>query len=225
MTKLKFATFAGPDDRTNISDLIDASNKNVELAVLYCPEKQGEHRFPTNKWIEELLNTPNIDAKLSIHLCGSSVKELINKDKALIELISRFDRIQINTNAKSLNKKELLNPLINTINELKFQFIMQSNRSNNDSLEYFPQNTHILLDASGGRGVTPEKWTDISKYGDLVGYAGGIGPDNIDETINKLELISQSNYWVDMESAIRTNNEFDISKCKEVMMKVNEAIE
>ncbi|MBR0879526.1 hypothetical protein [Bradyrhizobium liaoningense] len=49
----------------------------------------------------------------------------------------------------------------------------------------------------------------------LVGYAGGISPENIHGVMSVLEQTT-GRYWIDMESGVRTDDRFDIEKCRAV---------
>ena len=87
-----------------------------------------------------------------------------------------------------------------------------------ERLKYYKK-VSILLDSSGGLGIdTPLIPLDIECK---VGYAGGFGPDNI---LEKTRLLLNSekthDFWVDMESKIRTNDWFDIKKAYDICQKV-----
>ena len=74
----------------------------------------------------------------------------------------------------------------------------------------------VLLDASGGRGIT----SDIVALDTplKVGYAGGLSVENIVETLHFLENSpAVKQYWVDMESSVRTHDVFDVDKVYAVM--------
>jgi phosphoribosylanthranilate isomerase len=47
-----------------------------------------------------------------------------------------------------------------------------------------------------------------------VGYAGGIGPDNVVDIIKRINAAGP--YWIDMESKIRTDNWLDLKLCRAV---------
>ena len=74
----------------------------------------------------------------------------------------------------------------------------------------------VLLDASGGTGTyngTPQ--TIPFPY---VGYAGGLKPDNVLETVFELETSPDvRDYWIDMESGVRSMQDwFSVDLCKKV---------
>eukprot|EP00957_Ditylum_brightwellii_P094882 7226210-Ditylum_brightwellii.AAC.1 len=77
----------------------------------------------------------------------------------------------------------------------------------------------MLVDDSKGAGVLSKKWPKPSD-GYNIGYAGGVGPANIKDVLQKvLEVGNSCKVWVDMESSLRSSkngsNVFDLDKCYE----------
>ena len=217
MKECKFCMIAGPDDKTEISQLIDISLENkVEWGILYRSESFcGKARFPTRRWIDNFIfQSKDKNVQKSLHLCGEGVYKFTENDPDIMYLAQHFDRVQLNFNAKVAIKHKKLKQIINAANNSDKQIIIQHNRNNKEIMEDLNKNIHILLDASGGIGKYPKRWTNIGKYGTLVGYAGGIKPSNIRRTLASLKSISTSDFWIDLESGVRTNNEFDIDKVK-----------
>jgi hypothetical protein len=60
----------------------------------------------------------------------------------------------------------------------------------------------FLFDRSAGAGVEMLGYPN-PPLGRLVGYAGGIGPDNASELVGKLNEHPGARVWIDMESRIR----------------------
>jgi len=54
----------------------------------------------------------------------------------------------------------------------------------------------------------------ITYPGRMVGYSGGIGPENVASVIER--IAADGPYWIDMESKVRTDDWFDLSLCREV---------
>jgi len=65
----------------------------------------------------------------------------------------------------------------------------------------------MLVDESKGTGILPERWpvppTDYS-----IGYAGGIGPDNIKFVLETIQEVvvphDREDIWIDMETRLRS---------------------
>lgn len=74
----------------------------------------------------------------------------------------------------------------------------------------------VQFDASGGRGIAPASWPAPPAGPKVrVGYAGGLGPDNVAEVIGVLK--QSPGAWIDMETRIRNEQDaFDIGLCRQV---------
>jgi phosphoribosylanthranilate isomerase len=74
----------------------------------------------------------------------------------------------------------------------------------------FPDDDTVdwLFDRSGGL------WPPHPGGDRLVGYAGGIGPDNVADVLEQIGATGP--YWIDMESGVRTDDRFDLGKCRRV---------
>mmetsp|Transcript_18102 Transcript_18102/g.37254 ORF Transcript_18102/g.37254 Transcript_18102/m.37254 type:complete len:343 (-) Transcript_18102:240-1268(-) len=97
--------------------------------------------------------------------------------------------------------------------------------------QQFPSNISMLVDESKGTGVLPKHWPPIPPLTPYsIGYAGGIGPDNIGSVLDQIEEANTNNsnsidtteptatadattggpssdppgIWIDMESSLRT---------------------
>ena len=216
-------TITGADDRTDIGKLIELSRKYqfAEWGILFSKSKEGQQRYPSKEWIDELLKN---DIKLSAHFCGWFSKEVLeNKNLDLIKALfsSNFKRVQLNYNFKNSHGWSLAH-ILDFANSYEIEIILQHNRSNKKYLDNFlsqkpPSNINFLYDASGGRGTEIVNIPPpiIDHY---TGYAGGIGLENIQEVCHKIQnLGDESKVWIDLESGARTNNEFDLDKVEEIL--------
>jgi hypothetical protein len=220
LKKLKHITFTGIDGWTEIFDLqvIQQQWPMVEFGVLLSAH-----------WYENGTRYFNPDAlrrlqyehlNLSCHLCGSIAKEAVrNNFIPVIDLCKgRFDifkRCQLNIAGYKDNPERLVLCAPDTLEEI----IVQQKSANDVDLwkSGLPNpKLSVLLDASGGRGIT----SDIVALDTplKVGYAGGLSVENIVETLRFLENSpAVKQYWVDMESSVRTNDVFDVDKVYAVM--------
>jgi hypothetical protein len=78
----------------------------------------------------------------------------------------------------------------------------------------------ILFDRSHGTGVLSGTWP--APYRTIAtGYAGGLGPDNLQEQLDRINRVVPVNVpiWVDMETKLRSpdNLTFDLDKCQRVV--------
>ncbi len=85
----------------------------------------------------------------------------------------------------------------------------------------FPSTEAIqwLYDPSGGFGREPAAWPRHPGGDRLVGYAGGIGPDNAARVVEAIG--ADGPYWIDMESRVRTEDDWlALEKCRQVCVAV-----
>ena len=86
--------------------------------------------------------------------------------------------------------------------------------------EHFPDNTDVdwLFDRSGGKGQLPAQWPVPKPTATFVGYSGGLGSETVADALNAITRQHPESvpFWIDMEGAIRTDDGFDISKCRRV---------
>ena len=178
--------------------------------------------------------------RLSAHLCGSTMRNLFKTSSdpqkqfpsssmlepfglTLETFISLFGRVQLNFNGRreGFKGQDYFDLIKRWHQTMTIPLITQDhlgNRGLTELLQFYqytfqgPTHLHqVLFDASGGRGKSPSHWpTPIA--GALTGYAGGISPQNVIETLETLNQIVQRGYiWIDMESSLRDkNNRFHI---------------
>lgn len=203
--KPEFITFTGADDRTDVKEMASlCAAYPIEWGILFSPNRQGiDPRYPGGEAQSRFLWS---GLRISAHLCGAYARSIMETGGlGLLPIpvdLGCFGRIQINHRT----------PLPSRINAFRKAWgprcIAQCRGAE------FPKDTSVdwLFDQSGGQGREPEVFP--SHPGRLVGYAGGIRPDNVISTIERIAATGR--FWVDMESGVRTNNWFDLSLCRRV---------
>lgn len=207
-----FITFTGADDHTDVDDMIALSKRYpIEWGILFSPSRQGvDPRYPGGEAQSRFAWS---GLRLAAHLCGAHSRAIMAGRSVDIPIdLAVFSRIQVNHTAPEP-------PRIITFRNGwgKMRCIAQT------SAETFPKDTSVdwLFDASGGRGVTPAAWP--AHPGRMVGYAGGIGPDNVRAVIEQIGASAPC--WIDMESGVRTADRFDLSLCRRVCEAVYDRTE
>lgn len=211
----------------------------VELGILYHTENHGSGRYPSLSNLEHFVqkalrsSTPR---KYALHLCGVGANRKFIEGQQLFPFpldwksFSRvFGRVQMNIN---LTKGPFqLSDLKKACDTHPQQLIVQYNQSNSTVATLSPDcdNLFFLFDASGGRGTTPQQWTEGGYGGPadgaVFGYAGGLSPDNIAVELPKIHAVSGGAYWIDMESKVRDElDRFDLGKCQRVAAEVRSFI-
>jgi hypothetical protein len=206
--KPEFITFTGADDWTSIDGMRELSRKYpIEWGVLFSQKRQGvDPRYPGGEGMSRLLWS---NLRMSAHLCGG-YSDAIMAGEDLLNIpadLAYFRRIQVNH----------ADPKPARIMEFRsgwgrMRCIAQARG------EEFPKDTSVdwLCDASCGRGLTRTSWP--KHPGRLVGYAGGFNPVNVLEAIAVIGATGP--YWIDMESGVRTDDRFDLDKCRRVCEQV-----
>ena len=224
--KLTSITFTGIDDRTDIGRIQEIQDKYpyVEWGVLmsYHWYKNG-HRFMSPKYLDKLWHK---GLRLSAHLCGQMAVDVLDAETDTMHATIgyRFDlfkRCQLNVVAsRHFRQLRTMRVFDRQLDEVILQ--MQTPSTLDSFLKYVEEPTrHVsyLIDGSGGRGIDcPIKVFD--KPDIHVGYAGGIGPDNVREKLKMLfEYPSCGEFWIDMESRVRDEEDWlDLDKVEQVLV-------
>jgi phosphoribosylanthranilate isomerase len=218
-------TFTGADNNTDINALVELQKEFsfVEWGILIATNS-GKKRYPTEEFILELKDK---NLNLALHLCGKHTRNILS-DGIIDIKYDFFNRYQVNFNflhtTHDLNNYKKL-----TESFPDKKFILQYNASNDAYIkkiisEYNTSNTNILYDASGGRGT--EIKTIKAPYESIyTGYSGGLNPTNIVEICDEIyNHKDESKVWIDMESGVRTEDEFDLDKVYKVLQQVDKFI-
>lgn len=227
-------SITGADDLVNIDSLNSfvTAYPQLELAILYFPEKESHPRNPGKQWRNKFFSV--IPKKnTAIHLCGQEVFETILSNdfehSEVFKELKKTERIQININArKDIFSHEDIQKIYTVLLSHNFTLILQyHNRSKDWILPYISEkkldNVHILLDASLGKGVTPDIFEVPEQLRHLdypIGFAGGLNPENISKVHTQVKSIGLNKYWLDLESGVRTDNVFDLDKFQKLCKSV-----
>ena len=242
---LRNVTITGADDNVDRKDLYKLSKKYpfVEWGILWYQKKMGQQRYPQKEWIKSLLRYKPKNVQISLHICGvDAVNFAYNRkgqnfdESEIWEYIFKSERIQLNLPASSYDADGVI-ALLSRQKNYDFRYavnryhalnpgryvVIQANEGNkilNACLEREPA-IEFLFDESRGNGKTMKEYPlpIPQKYN---GYAGGISPDNVLAVLHDLSkvVLDQDEIWIDMESGVRTNNEFDLEKVKSVLSDV-----
>jgi phosphoribosylanthranilate isomerase len=217
--KITCVTLTGADDDVDPKKLEEISHEYpfVEWGILFSQSKSGVERYPSPYWVTKLHSLE--ETNFSAHLCGKLVDIAISGE---INVHEKFQRVQLNLTNDKLKRamsSEVLNELIATMNQ-KVIF-----GGKHGSYTYWNRMASPLFDASGGNGLSPVEWPEpfkTSSGGNILnGYAGGLGPENVNDELQKLaEINENSPIWIDMETKLRTDGKFDLEKCKQVLESV-----
>jgi hypothetical protein len=210
-------TMTGIDAQTDLGALalicMADSEERIEFGILRSPDRQGRHpRHPDPEIVDKITGALPWQ-HLAFHLCEGFAEQAA--DGNWDELAKHVDfaavgRIQVNLDIYSNEQIETLQALAAHIGR---PVIVQW-REPFRPLGGLQQ----LQDFSAGRGQTPQRWfevgDDMRGTGAPVGYAGGLGPDNIAEKLAEITAAAGGHpAWIDCASGVRdAQNRFDLSK-------------
>lgn len=218
--RLNHITFTGIDGKTDLGALWELQQQYpiAEFGVLVAKNwRENGNRYFNPSYLDALESR---DLNLSAHLCGSIARAAVRGDFEPFRDWAGsspfiFNRCQLNiaTSKENPDSFELCE------DAFLFDEIILQQSSVDDCDLYLKSNTNkhvtMLLDASGGEGIdTPL----VAFAGRKVGYAGGINPDNVADKLTYLfENVHDGEFWIDMESGVRTDDWFDIDKVRQVL--------
>lgn len=213
---IKKITFSGIDNQVKVKELAELQRDYpfVEFGFLLSEthtNKRTNARYPD---MVLLKGAKRAGLNLSLHLCGKLARDIVRHNdweparKLAGEYWTLFKRLQLNVAGERKFSHEVTFPADKEI-------IIQCG----ESMELFKAyegkgNIVPFLDRSGGRGIVEQDWGPGS--GPWCGYAGGISEENVAHVIQKINEARSGDYWVDMESAIRTRDRFDVDICRRI---------
>jgi hypothetical protein len=222
--------YCGVDDSVapELLQLISDRYDWVEWGVLFRTDLEGTARYPSVKWVERLVElnstVPNgrLQMKLAGHLCGNRCQEVLDGNSAFVQQLYKcgFRRVQVNATAAnsvvvdSAQTDQYVRNIISCmIDAPDMEFIIQCNVETRPICEGLlvdpPKNMSLLYDASCGKGVRVNSFPSPLLHPTVpCGYAGGIGPDCIEEILRAVKDVvatcpETTTVWVDMESSLR----------------------
>ena len=226
--RLRHITFTGIDARTDLQELQDIQQQYpiAEFGVLtsyHWRENGNRYLNP-----QSLPNLYGRNLNLALHICGSMASDAteglwkrINRHTLSMLEMQLFQRVQINV-ANRLGKPERLVSMPTP----KTEIIIQQRSGNTEFFERSlwggedgcPRLVSMLIDDSGGQGIDSPISIYSSVYNYKIGYAGGINPDNVADKLTYLfENVHDGEFWIDMESGVRTDDWFDLEKVRQVL--------
>lgn len=228
MKRLRRVSLTGADNAVSIEELclLTQQYRRVEWALLYVPHAEGRPRNPTRTWRETFFNA-KLPGYSAVHLCGRRAFEELLAGELPEELL-KTNRLQLNINARQRDfTDDEVRAVFDKALHLGPDVILQYHADSAPLIEEAVANCpaelrsrlHVLMDASRGTGVEPVSWGAPSSLAQVFcGYAGGLGPDNVVRVATQLNALNLP-YWLDMESGIRTDNQFDLTKARAVLAR------
>ena len=222
--RLQHITFTGIDAKTDIKALTEIQREFpiAEFGVL-----TSYHWYENgNRYLEprRLNDLQWRGLNLSLHVCGEAAhnaamgRYVSDTYHLAWGQLGLFQRIQLNIanrqdNPATVRSSQCKEIIIQQRCATEVELFLNSMRADHNAV------FSVLLDASGGQGIdTPIKVLPNAGKPFKVGYAGGINPDNVaDKLAYLLQHDEVGDFWIDMESGVRTDDWFDIDKVRRVL--------
>lgn len=211
-TRPSFIAFTGVDSVESVAAMQALSRHfPIEWGVL-VDDARDDLLFADPDIRARLLEVPGLH--YAAHVCGEQAGLIANDPaRATIDLAG-FQRLQVNHGFSGSTAEQIEN-CVRFGRSQRIRTMLQT-------LGAFPGDARLdwLYDISFGTGKTPESWPTMTAGGPFCGFSGGIGAHNAASVVQAIAAPAGSQYWIDMESGVRTDDRFDIAKCEAVCRAV-----
>ena len=213
-------TFTGVDEHTDIDRLLMTAwmYPNAEFAVLVSSNTGLAPIYPSTDFVERFRDRmANGGGRSAIHLCGRYARMACHTNQGVVDrlvaFVTGFGRVQVNmSSANQASYQKALSRFAERVPGVVLQ-----HRGSWDTIPIDHPRIEYLFDRSGGRGVESfPLWPD-PPIDRRVGYAGGIGPDNVGKALAFAARFPDAPLWFDMERQLRTGSWFDIKRVEDVL--------
>lgn len=235
--EIKHITFSDPKEHnliTEIESLLGISPR-VEIGV-QVHDGDLNKGLPRYDWLEEICaksSAAKIPLNVALHInyqwcediCNGKIAPELQKwidAKNTNASSATFRRLQLNFGDFSTNKINA-NKISDVINKhSNHKFIIPYNEKNHGivhDLYKLRNDFQILFDASYGIGKSPENWGAPVFANVFQGYAGGLGPINVSDELDKINKVvpQELDVWIDAEGKLMEpgTRKLSILKAKE----------
>ena len=208
-----FIAFTGIDSLETINGLQALSARYpIEWGILIDDAQTHNPLFPDAAKRQTLLKAGGL--RLAAHVCGDEARKIANAPMTVTTDLTGFQRVQVNHSFSGSSAEQIENT-VRFGRQKGLRMMLQCKES-------FPADTRLdwLFDVSFGKGMTPKSWPKMPVSGPFCGYSGGIGPDHAAAVVKSINAPQGEQFWIDMESGIRTDNRLDLGKCEAVCKAV-----
>ena len=232
---LEIVTFTGVDENTDLGRLqeIAAEYPWAEFGILVgsqtCATACHNPIFPAIGTVHELRSIL-LSRQLAIHLCGWFARQANQpqwSNLPLMAMCAGFGRIQVNLHGDVEHPDYIqVNPeaMIAVAQDWGPSSVIIQHRQSWASAPVKHPRVEYLFDRSEGGGTESFDSWPAPPCDMRVGYAGGLGPNNIDQAIRFAIQHQDRPMWFDMERNVRTPDYwFDLDRVAEVCRQVEQS--
>lgn len=194
----------------------ERGSSGIEFAMLRSPKVAQSPRYVTRETIRKITSYV-YPPDLAFHLCGHYARLVLAREWKELEDSVDFSLIgRVQVNLVEADEKAIFT-LQQFSAHIGLPVIMQWR---GDHFPFVAGGVQLLQDNSGGRGILESNWikpvrTSKNVPTTRIGFAGGLGPDNIRTELPKItKAAARHSFWIDCESSLRTNDKFDTAKAE-----------
>lgn len=242
-SKMIGITLTGGDNSVQPHDLLELSSEYplCEHGILIgngTSSANGKPRFPSLPWIHKLGTlalSQVVEMNLSLHICGHYLEQITKEGSAsfivdaLGPVLAAFEHCQLNFHGEDQGPETADNIIqaFEGIQETWNPIVIFQLDGKNDKIAHDVDARSAamcvtgLIDGSHGAGVLPTHWPahEPKFVIGTIGYAGGLGPDNLAVQLPLInEAAGASEWWMDCETKLRGPDAvYALAKCREVL--------
>ena len=226
---LEIITFTGVDRRTSMHQLAALAYRHyrAEFGVLVGSNTGHPEMpiFPPIHTVNKLKEAGQASGfRTALHLCGIYSRQVMDPQgpqNSLYELCEGFDRVQINLHADTFGSGDIdvnVRAITRFADAVQCERVIIQHRGPGwSNIPVSHEKIEYLFDLSEGRGMESfENWPEPNEDLARMGYAGGLGPHNIEKALAFAERHYDIPLWFDMEGNIRSDGWFDLSAVRKV---------
>ncbi len=208
-----FIAFTGVDRADLLPGLAALSARYpIEWGLLLDEAQEDKPLFPEPAARAALMAGPKL--RWAAHVCGAQARLIANDQAAATVDLGGFQRVQVNHSFDGSTRANADNVAA---------FGRRSGlRAMLQTKTTFPDDARLdwLFDVSFGTGIKPTSFPDIPDGGPFCGFSGGLGPATVTAALDMIAAPAGAQYWIDMESQVRTEGWLDLAKCEAVCRAV-----
>ena len=219
--KLTYITCSDPREDVSHNDIMRLLKyaPQVEIGIQAHPSAMSSG-YPRNNWFNGLMQlVRNIDMGLNVAVhvnyqwCDKMCTgQIPNEIRDWMNMQRKFGRepaikrwqLNIGDGTKTWDTKAVAKLIAD---HPEHEFIFPYNQTVHDKIDELNKtgvNFSLLYDSSYGYGRLPDSWAPPVYNNHKMGYAGGLGPDNVADNLGKIAQQMPTDYrtWIDAEGKL-----------------------
>jgi len=224
---LKRITITGADDAVDPKFMgqLALEYPFLDWALLANGKVTRGARFPTSNWIERLREQVS-PARLAVHFCGQLSRRLMDgHDEDIVGNPWLYGVPTFQVNGFSSDLADRLHVVIGQSRRRRWVLQVNGVEAMTEAIDVRQRagddaRVAVLYDPSGGRGqdfLDSDEWRRVGnmawEFKMPIGFAGAVSPTNLEDVAAKVhEFLGGIDFWLDMESGVRTDDKMDKDK-------------